>query len=296
MLSKPFISVIVPTYHDWERLQLCLNALEQQTYPKDRFEIIVVNNDLDNQPPEDFIVPDICVLTEEEKPGSYAARNKGISLAKGEVFAFTDSDCQPQRDWVEKSVDLLCSSPEIERIGGKISLIMSGREPTIAEIYEKVYAFRQRDFVRDKGMAATGNMIAKKKVFERVGMFNDDLMSGGDAEWGMRAQSQGAKIVYSGECIVWHPTRSKLSELVQKTKREAGGHYVLLKNRSKIRLVLQVFMGFLPPLKSIFRVSIDPDLSSKEKVIAISIRYYLRMLAVVEKLFLIFAWKNVERK
>ena len=138
MLSKPFISVIVPTYHDWERLQLCLNALEQQTYPKDRFEIIVVNNDLDNQPPEDFIVPDICVLTEEEKPGSYAARNKGISLAKGEVFAFTDSDCQPQRDWVEKSVDLLCSSPEIERIGGKISLIMSGREPTIAEIYEKV--------------------------------------------------------------------------------------------------------------------------------------------------------------
>ena len=49
MDATPFVSVIIPTYHDWDRLKLCLKALEQQRYPTDRFEVLVVNNDPEGQ-------------------------------------------------------------------------------------------------------------------------------------------------------------------------------------------------------------------------------------------------------
>src|SRR5690554_6136694 len=91
----PFVSVIIPTYHDWERLRLCLDSLNRQTYPKERYEIIVVNNDPEDVVPANFVVPNNFTILEESKPGSYAARNRAIQAAKGEIYAFTDSDCQP---------------------------------------------------------------------------------------------------------------------------------------------------------------------------------------------------------
>lgn len=292
--SKPFISVIIPTYHDWARLKLCIDALKAQTYPAELFEVIIVNNDPDDIAPE-LNLPQNFQLISEAQPGSYAARNAALAIAKGEIYAFTDSDCQPQNNWLENAVNLFELQPHVARIGGKISLIMRSQKPTLAEIYEKAYAFRQQDFVRDKGMAATGNMIAKKVVFDSVGGFNDQLMSGGDAEWGIRAQAKGFQIVYSDECVVWHPTRSQLKEIVQKTKREAGGHYSLEKNKSALLRSFSILIGLLPPAKSMCRVLKDRDLSAKEKIVSISIRYYLRLVSTAERFKLIFKMKRVER-
>jgi cellulose synthase/poly-beta-1,6-N-acetylglucosamine synthase-like glycosyltransferase len=44
-LTKPFVSVIIPVYNNLERLKTCLEALEEQTYPRNLYEVIVVNND-----------------------------------------------------------------------------------------------------------------------------------------------------------------------------------------------------------------------------------------------------------
>lgn len=292
--SLLFVSVIIPTYHDWKRLQLCLYALSKQTYPQENFEILVVNNDPEDKAPDNLLLPENCTLLEEEKPGSYAARNKALSVAKGEIYAFTDSDCQPQSDWIEVAVDFFSERPECDRIGGKIELIMSGDKPTWSEIYEKAFAFRQKEFVKVQGMAATGNMVAKKMAFDSTGLFNDGLMSGGDAEWGVRADNKGFKIAFVDSCVVWHPTRSKLSELVQKTRREAGGHYKL--NRKKgVRLTFfNITIGLLPPIKSIFKLSSMQELKFKEKVIAFFIRYYLRLVSTFEKVACLFG-KKAER-
>src|SRR5690554_2984846 len=94
------ISVIIPTYKDWERLALCLQALENQSFKPSNFEIIVINNLPGDLPPAAFKLPKNAVLVDEGKPGSYAARNTGIGMAKGEILAFTDSDCIPHKDWL----------------------------------------------------------------------------------------------------------------------------------------------------------------------------------------------------
>jgi len=103
--STPFVSVIIPVYNDPERLKTCLQALEEQTYPQSSYEVIVVDNGSDES-----IEPIVTEFNQakagyEPHPGSYAARNKGLSLARGEVIAFTDADCIPALDWIET----LCS-------------------------------------------------------------------------------------------------------------------------------------------------------------------------------------------
>ncbi len=94
---QPFVSVIIPVYNDAGRLRICLAALHKQTYDSDRYEIIVIDNGSDPSPVMDNLKVefDNVVYDQELTPGSYAARNKGITIAKGDVIAFTDADCIP---------------------------------------------------------------------------------------------------------------------------------------------------------------------------------------------------------
>src|SRR5690606_38366783 len=128
-----FVSIIIPTYHDWVRLQQCLSALNKQSYPKENFEIIIVNNDPLNNIPNNLELPSNCILILEEKPGSYAARNKGIKIAKGEIIGFTDSDCIPEIEWIKNAVEYLCFNPNCSRVAGKVNLFYQSKIPTIAE-------------------------------------------------------------------------------------------------------------------------------------------------------------------
>src|SRR5918998_5105397 len=103
----PFVSVIVPVYNDQEDLVLCLEALENQTYPKDRYEVVVVDNGS-----KESIEPVVSRFTcasaaREDRPGTYAARKNGLRLARGEIIAFTDADCIPTPQWLEKGVGKL---------------------------------------------------------------------------------------------------------------------------------------------------------------------------------------------
>jgi len=89
------VSVVLPVFNDRQWLETCLEALEHQTYPKDCYEVVVVDNastvDLKGLVAR-FQQAHYCY---EQKPGSYAARNKGLLTAIGKIIAFTDSDCIP---------------------------------------------------------------------------------------------------------------------------------------------------------------------------------------------------------
>jgi glycosyltransferase involved in cell wall biosynthesis len=221
------VSVIVPVYDD-PRLAHCLDALARQAYPRDRFEVVVV----DNGPAgtvaaagADFL--DVTVIHEPRK-GSYAARNLGVGAARGDVLAFTDADCIPVEGWLQAGVDLLLRQGGADVVGGEVTIFPrdEGRV-TSAELWECVWGFPQRTFVETKNFAATANLITHRRVFDAVGPFNPDLMSGGDVEWGRRAHRAGKKLVFSPEACVLHPARRHLRDLLRKYRRTCGGHYQL---------------------------------------------------------------------
>lgn len=272
--NRPFVSVIIPTYHDWGRLMLCIDALKMQTYPHDHFEVIIVNNDPNDAPPG-LDLPDNFFLTYEGKPGSYSARNKGIRLSKGEILAFTDSDCVPYPDWIERAVEVLLEGSE--RIAGRVELFFKNpRKLTVAEIYEKAFAFNQVTNA-DNGASVTANMITWRKHFDEVGLFDDSLMSGGDMEWGWRANDMGIDIVYSPDVVVRHPARHTLKDLLGKRSRVIEGGLRIQRKKAREGRFMWFIRGFLPPVRGYIVLAKMKDLTFREKIITGLLMYYLKL-------------------
>ncbi|SFM88697.1 glycosyltransferase [Marinobacter pelagius] len=232
MSRLPFVSVIVPYFNAGMQVEGLLRALSRQSYPHELLEVILVDNgstDDSRNIIESYLTSgtdiNFRLVEENELIGSYAARNKGIPLAHGQVLAFTDSDCTPESDWIMQGVTAVCSRKQ-SIIGGKVELqLVDQDKPTPAELFDLAYGFQQQANVEEKGFSVTANLFAKREVFEVVGLFNDNLKSKGDYEWCNRAASHGFSIVYQPFCIVNHPARRKLSELIAKTRRIAGGQH-----------------------------------------------------------------------
>ncbi|NJL10999.1 MAG: glycosyltransferase family 2 protein [Calothrix sp. SM1_7_51] len=214
-MSANFVSVIIPVYNDSERLKICLQSLENQTYSKESYEIIVV----DNASKEDIksVVSQFsqAKYTYESQPGSYVARNQGISIAKGEILAFTDADCIPDSDWIEKGVSCLVDTPNCGLVAGRIDLFFQKSEqPNVFELYDCIeMSFSQEEFVREDGFGATANIFAYKHIVEQVGCFDCMLKSGGDRQFGKKIAAAGYKAVYADDARIAHPARHSFSQI-----------------------------------------------------------------------------------
>ena len=264
-----FVSVIVPVFNDSERLQKCLEALENQTYPQDLYEVIVVDNGSDesveelvNQFPQAF-------LTYESKRGSYAARNQGISISRGELLAFTDSDCIPAQNWLEMGVKQLKSTSNCGLVGGKIEIFFKDpHNPTAAEIYDAATNLQQKKYIEEYKYGATANLFTWKKLFADVGYFDSNLKSGGDGEWGVRVYSRGYLLVYGEEVCIAHPARYSLAELSRKVIRQTGGTYDKERSQeqNKLSKLFNNLLQLRPPVRSAFRkVSSNPILKNNRQ-------------------------------
>lgn len=261
-LSQPFVSVIIPVFNDSARLKICLNALDNQTYPKDRYEVIVVNNGSDEDIESVVKSFNQAIITDENRPGSYAARNKGISFAQGEVIAFTDADCIPASDWIEKGVTNLQRTLNCGLVAGKIELFFKNPErPTAVELYDNIkLGFPQKKFVEESRYGATANVFTFRRVIEAVGLFDDTLKSSGDREWGQRVFAAGYQLVYAEDACVSHPARHSWAELRKKVVRVIGGHQDLKGKRESSPLKFTInalkdsFKDLLPPFRMYFYI------------------------------------------
>ncbi len=230
------ISVVVPTYRDGDRLRLCLSALESQSLPRSSYEILIINNDpLDDISQVTCDFPSVITLSESQ-PGSYAARNRGVTAAKGNIIAFTDSDCIPAKDWLETGVSRLQATADCGLVAGRIELFYQSPEhPSPSELYDMLFEFNQKHFVEKDHYGATANVFTYREVLDHVGLFSTELKSGGDFQWGQRVYRAGYRMVYGEEVIIRHPTRSRLGELTKKARRVIEGHFVLAVNGEKLK-------------------------------------------------------------
>lgn len=282
----PFVSVIIPVYNDSDRLKSCLESLRAQSYPSDRYEIIVVDNGSDENIADIVSEFDIATLEFEKVKGSYAARNKGISLAKGEILAFTDSDCKPTRNWIKEGVKALISIDNCGLVAGEIDLFY--RQPdslSPAEIYEYIVAFQQQKNIEMLHFGATANVFTFKSVFQNVGLFNSTMKSGGDREWGNRVYSAGYLQIYAAHARVYHPARHTIEQLLRKSTRITLG--VKEKNIKTIAKTY-VRMLFVPPIDLIQKGLNSDGLSILQKLQFLFVVFIVRYSAVWQTTRLLF--------
>ena len=215
----PFVSVVIPVYGAAPDLGDCLDQLMAQTYPRDRYEVVVVDN---GAPTLDAIVGgrDIVVLC-EPRPGSYTARNAAIRETRGEILAFTDDDCLPDLDWIERGVAALADSAGI--VAGGIT-IAPERPPGVRRAtyaYSAIFSFRgNQDGV---AFGATANLFVRREAFDRIGLFDETLFSGGDWAWGRSAHERGVPTHFDTSVHVYHQVRPTIRSIVRRELRIAGG-------------------------------------------------------------------------
>ncbi len=225
------VSVLIPVYND-PRLEGCLEALTRQTLSSDAFEVLVIDNGSD-EPPTDVVSRyPFARLLSESTPGSYAARNRAIPEAAGSVLAFTDADCVPDPVWLEAGLREIESADGPVAIGGRVEVFPERPgHPTAVELVDMAFAFDQARTIRENNQAVTANLIAPQEAFDRVGPFDQEMLSGSDGEWCQRAVSAGVPLVYSEAAAVAHPARASLSEVMRKRRRTVGGRLQRNKGR-----------------------------------------------------------------
>lgn len=275
----PFVSIIIPVYNDAERLRKCLTLLEQQTYPKMRYEVIVVDNNSTEQLQPMVAEFNQAAYAFEATPGSYSARNRGLAIAQGTILGFTDSDCAPALDWIENGVRQLQQHPHCGFVAGCIEFFFADpKNPTPAELYDSLHFLQQESYVKDAHFGATANLFTTPQVFESVGLFNASLKSGGDREWGERVYAAGYQQIYGADVKIAHPARASFDELNKKLCRVYEGNF-RKNNKSDtpvLRFLRDVFFDAKPPIRYLLDILKNNELANAPKRIAV-VYIYIRL-------------------
>jgi glycosyltransferase involved in cell wall biosynthesis len=291
-----FVSIIIPVFNDPDRLKSCLHALEEQTYPKDMYEVIAVDNGSDE--PIEAVVSKFgqAQTACENEPSSYAARNKGITLAQGDILAFTDSDCIPALDWVEKGVTNLTRIPNCGLIGGRVQIFVRDEaNPTMVERYECVMAFEQKHYIEQRHFSVTANLFTFKHVIETVGPFNTKIKSGGDRDLGQRIFAHGYSQAYADDVYVAHPARHSLKQLYIRHIRIAGGLYDK-KQRSFLHTIAGLAWNACPPVRKTIQILGDTRARGfQQKLEFIFIAFFTNYSMALERFRLTFGKKLSKR-
>jgi cellulose synthase/poly-beta-1,6-N-acetylglucosamine synthase-like glycosyltransferase len=212
-------SVALPTYNSQKTIYDCLSSLMRQTFPRDRFEVIVGDNGSKDETlgiiARDF--PSVTVIPETRRGSGYA-RNAAFSEARGEYICSIDSDCVADENWVASLVSALeGASPKTACLGGQI---LPFRRETLVEHYSDVWI--QQQCLRDKTgkfrYAETPNAAFRKSVLSEVGLF-DGEQGFDDADLGIRIEMAGYDLQYVPEAIVYHRNPASVKELFYHRKK-----------------------------------------------------------------------------
>ncbi len=241
-----FVSVVVPALNAPERTRTCLEALLDQTYPRDCYEIIVIDNGSTDTTPQVIRQYPVVFLSEDNIQSPYAARNRGIRQARGEIIAMIDINCTAAPGWLTNGIEVL-TSKKADLIGGQVTFTFSP-EKTAAEIFDSVSNVQIKRNIENRGVTKGGNLFVRRSVFDSIGLFPEHLRSGGDVLWTGQATRAGFTLLYAPGAEVFYPAR-KLFPLMKKQWRVGRGQPPIWmdENIGILKIWIRILRGFLPP-------------------------------------------------
>ena len=213
-MEAPFVSIVIPTYHRSRPLAACLTSVAALDYPRDRFEVIVVDDggsvSLDGQVGSLRDRLDLTLIKRSARGatqrGPAAARNLGAERARGELLAFIDDDCQPDPGWLRAVADRYMQAPA-QAVGGRI--VNLPRKDVYARagqfILDLVYEFYNAGGSKPR-FFASNNLAFPRDDFIRVGGFDPGFHcpGGEDRELCDRWIQLGHGMTYAPHAVVYH--------------------------------------------------------------------------------------------
>lgn len=217
MTADPLVSVIVPHYDQPDALALCLKSLARQSFARDAFEVIVADNGSPKRLALELALHEFdgARLVVEARRGAAHARNAALKIARARFIAFIDADCVADDNWLSSGIEGLVSA---DLCGGDVKVtVVDEARPSGVEAFEKIFAFRQREYVSRKKFSVTANLFARRTVVDAVGPFTNGVSE--DVDWCNRAVALGFRLAFNANSIISHPARRNWGELVRKWDR-----------------------------------------------------------------------------
>ena len=225
------VSVVVPYYEQRAELERTLAALERQTWPRELFEVVVV----DDGSRTPLAVPEsplrVTVVHQEDRGfGLARARNAGVEAAAHDVLLFLDADMLPEAGWIGAHARWHQTVGDAVTLGSRAFVAVDdlaaqtirSRKGALGELF----ADRPQDaFFVDRHMARTRHLTApgddqfrvlvgsnfgiRRELFDAAGRFDESFTrwGGEDTEFGYRVQTIGGLLVPVADCFAWHQGR-----------------------------------------------------------------------------------------
>jgi GT2 family glycosyltransferase len=236
MSSGPDIAVAVASHNRALRLRWLLNSLEEQTLPRERFEILVAydsddDGETDNLLAEHPVEP--TALRFDPDPGTPTApklRNAAWRAATAPLVIFTDDDCRAPADWLANAVAAAEANP------GSIVQGMTLPDPEEEPNTHGVWTHTQR-IVPPVVWGQTCNILYPRELLERIGGLQDDppLSMGEDTDMALRGRKAGAGYVGAREVVTWHAIEDLTIRAGLKTLPRWGDLALLIKLHPEVR-------------------------------------------------------------
>jgi glycosyltransferase involved in cell wall biosynthesis len=209
MSPAPEIAVVVPSSQRPLRLRWLLNALEEQTLALDRFEVVVCHDSASSETEELLERHPLAgqgVLRYTSAPPSAPPglqRNRAWRLARAPLIAFTDDDCRPPPDWLERALASAHRNP------GQV--VQGATRPDPDEFAIALHAPHARTQSIDPPVAwaQTCNIVYPRELLERLAGFDEAMQGGEDAELAQRAIGAGAALVGAPDVLTYHAVHAR---------------------------------------------------------------------------------------
>jgi glycosyltransferase involved in cell wall biosynthesis len=217
--SFPLVDIVIPTRNSEETIADCLSSLNSQTYPKDKYRVIIIDDSTDNT----------LVLVHSFKEtlnievvnatlGPSDKRNLGVNLSLGEYIAFIDSDCLADPNWLLTAVECL-KDESVGAVGGpnltplddsllaKCSGYIFSSFFGTGPLGQARYVCKGVTREVQKNDLILCNVVVRKDAYQKVGGFDPRLYPGEEINLFSKLSDIGYKLLYSPDVIVYHKRR-----------------------------------------------------------------------------------------
>lgn len=240
--SPPRVSIIIPAYYSDATLEDCLRSLRAQTYRD--FEIILINSSPEERTRHivTSAFPEVRFQQSLTRLYPHAARNHGVSLARGQLLVFTDPDCRARSDWLARLVGACQAGHRV--VGGGMELASERWFERGVHLCKFSWALSGLD-AAPHWIVPSANVCFERGVWDAVGPLAGDLFCG-DALLSWRAAERGYSPWFEPRAVVEHRHQGTLASFWRERLtrgREFGRVRAAFFRWSRARAALHAFLA-----------------------------------------------------
>ncbi len=269
MAEKPFVTIISPVRNAERTIDTTIQYLLNVDYPRENMEIVFADGgstdktvEIIKKWQEKYPFIKLELVPDSKSPGH--ARNAALKVAKGEYILFTDGDCAPHKDWIEKMIEPFLKDPQIGMVGGEVYTLRTDANNDTENYCEQTgflsignrvgmknggyYPPVKKDLPHEVNGSqtspffATANASVSKKAAMAIGNEFWHEPTGEDVDFNLRVSKAGFKLFFQPSAIVDHMHRATPQQFYKQLYGYGYGHPLLIREHSK--KVLEIYIDY----------------------------------------------------